>query len=77
MSYQYKYQLFHLHEYNMTIPQVAEIASAMLDSKLVSMFSKFPDIIDTIHFSDQYSGPKPTEVRHNKEYASVPFWCLK
>jgi len=41
--------------------EVAEIASAMLDSKLVSMFSKFPDIIDTIHFSDQYSGPKPTE----------------
>jgi len=34
----------------------------MLDSKLVSVFKKYPDIIDTIHFSDQYTGPKPTEV---------------
>jgi len=41
--------------------EVAEIASAMLDSKLVSIFNKFPEIIDTIHFSDQYTGPKPTE----------------
>ena len=42
--------------------KVAEVASAMLDSKLVSVFKKYPDIIDTIHFSDQYTGPKPTEV---------------
>ncbi|XP_023321424.1 coiled-coil domain-containing protein 47 [Eurytemora carolleeae] len=41
--------------------EVAEVASAMLDSKLVSVFKKYPDIIDTIHFSDQYTGPKPTE----------------
>ena len=33
--------------------EVAEVASAMLDAKLVSMFKKFPDAIDTIHFSDQ------------------------
>merc|ERR1719397_1435097 len=31
--------------------EVAEVASAMLDAKLVSMFKKFPDAIDTIHFS--------------------------
>jgi len=41
--------------------EVGEIASAMLDAKLVSMFKKYPNVIDTIHFSDQYSGPKPTE----------------
>lgn len=41
--------------------EVAEVASAMLDSKLVSMFKKYPDVIDTIHFSDQYTGPKPAE----------------
>ena len=39
--------------------EVAEVASAMLDAKLVSMFKKFPDAIDTIHFSDQFTGPKP------------------
>ena len=36
-----------------------QVASAMLDAKLVSMFKKFPDAIDTIHFSDQFTGPKP------------------
>merc|ERR1719189_2054621 len=41
--------------------EVAEVASAMLDAKLVSMFKKFPDAIDTIHFSDQFTGPKPGE----------------
>jgi len=41
--------------------EVAEVASAMLDAKLVSMFKKFPDAIDTIHFSDQFTGPKPAE----------------
>ena len=39
--------------------EVAEVASAMLDAKIVSMFRKFPDVIDTIHFSDQFTGPKP------------------
>jgi hypothetical protein len=34
----------------------------MLDSKLVSVFTKYPDVIDTIHFSDQFTGPKPADV---------------
>jgi len=41
--------------------EVAEVASAMLDSKLVSVFKKYDGVIDTMHFSDQYTGPKPTE----------------
>merc|ERR1719400_576020 len=41
--------------------EVAEVASAMLDAKLVSMFRKYPEAIETIHFSDQYTGPKPTD----------------
>merc|ERR1711962_1741301 len=41
--------------------EVAEVASAMLDAKIVSMFRKFPDVIDTIHFSDQFTGPKPAD----------------
>lgn len=41
--------------------EVAEVANAMLDSKLISIMKKYPNVVDTIHFSDQYSGPKPTE----------------
>jgi len=41
--------------------EVAEVASAMLDAKLVSMFRKYPEAIDTIHFSDQYTGVKPAD----------------
>jgi len=41
--------------------EVAEVSNTMLDTKLVSLFKKYPNVIDTIHFSDQYSGPKPTE----------------
>jgi len=41
--------------------EVAEVASAMLDAKMISMFRKYPDAIDTIHFSDQFTGPKPGE----------------
>jgi len=47
--------------------EVAEIASAMLDAKLVSMFRKYPDVIDTIHFSDQFTGPKPAEDQQPQE----------
>merc|ERR1719427_1050572 len=28
---------------------------------MISMFRKYPDAIDTIHFSDQFTGPKPSE----------------
>jgi len=41
--------------------EVAEVASAMLDAKILSMFRKFPEHIDTIHFSDQFTGPKPAD----------------
>jgi len=41
--------------------EVAEVASAMLDAKLMSMFKKYPEAIESIHFSDQYTGPKPTD----------------
>ena len=58
--------------------EVAEVASAMLDAKIVSMFRKFPDVIDTIHFSDQFTGPKPTddqqplELPQGKQVVTLP-----
>jgi len=42
--------------------EIPEVTSAMLtDSKLMAMLSKYPDAIDSIHFSDQYTGVKPPE----------------
>lgn len=41
--------------------EIGEATSAMLDSKIVAMLNKYPEFIDYIHFSDQYSGLKPTE----------------
>ena len=39
--------------------EIPEVSMAMLsDSKLLAMLNKYPDAIDSIHFSDQYSGPK-------------------
>ena len=51
--------------------EVAEVASAMLDAKMVSMFRKYPDSIDTIHFSDQFTGPKPGEDQQPLELPQV------
>jgi len=41
--------------------EVHEVATSMMDPKLIALFKKYPNVIETIHFSDQYSGPKPTE----------------
>lgn len=41
--------------------EIAEATSAMLDSKLTTIFNKYGEFIDYIHFSDQYSGAKQPE----------------
>ena len=41
--------------------EIPEVTVAMLDSKLSAVLSKYPDVIDSIHFSDQYTGLKPTD----------------
>ena len=33
----------------------------MLDSKMVAVLAKFPEALESIHFSDQYTGLKPPE----------------
>lgn len=43
------------------LSEVAEVTSAMLDSKVVTALNKYADLIDYMHFSDQYSGPKQQE----------------
>ena len=41
--------------------ELGEAASAMLDSKLITVLQKYEENIDFIHFSDQFSGPKLQE----------------
>ena len=41
--------------------EVAEVSAAMIDGKMTAILNKYPEMIDAIHFSDQYTGPKPTD----------------
>ncbi|XP_076269950.1 PAT complex subunit CCDC47 [Rhynchophorus ferrugineus] len=41
--------------------EIAESTSAMLDSKIIAVLNNYTECVDYIHFSDQYSGLKPTE----------------
>ncbi|CAL7950169.1 unnamed protein product [Xylocopa violacea] len=41
--------------------EIAEAASAILDTRVMQAFSKFAPYIDYIHISDQFSGPKQQE----------------
>lgn len=41
--------------------EIGEVSLAMLDSKVTAIINRYPDLIDYIHFSDQYSGPKQQE----------------
>ena len=41
--------------------EVGEVAPAILDSRVVAMLNKYADLIDYIHFSDQFSGVKQPE----------------
>ncbi|XP_034177939.1 PAT complex subunit CCDC47-like [Osmia lignaria lignaria] len=41
--------------------EIAEAASAILDTRVLQAFAKFAPYIDYIHISDQFSGPKQQE----------------
>lgn len=41
--------------------EIGEVASALLDSKLVNLLNKCRDAIQYIHISDQYSGLRLSE----------------
>ena len=41
--------------------EIGEVATTLIDVRVCSLINKMPEIIESIHFSDQYSGPKQTE----------------
>lgn len=45
--------------------EIAEAASAIIDSRLVAMLNKYSNIIDSIHISDQFSGSLQEEGQQN------------
>ncbi|KAK9506244.1 hypothetical protein O3M35_008214 [Rhynocoris fuscipes] len=43
------------------LSEIGEVSLAMLDSKVTAVLNRHTDLIDYIHFSDQFSGPKQQE----------------
>ncbi len=41
--------------------ELAEVSASMVDPKMIAILNKYPEAVDSIHFSDQYTGPKPSE----------------
>lgn len=33
--------------------EISEVTAAMLDSKMVAILNKYPELVDSVHFSDQ------------------------
>lgn len=52
--------------------EIGEATSATLDSKIIAILNKYPDFVDYIHFSDQYSGLKPTEDANSAPVSKLP-----
>ena len=44
------------------LSEIHEAAAAILDSRVVAVVNKYPDLVEYIHVSDQYSGPKQVRV---------------
>jgi len=43
------------------LSEIAEVSAAMMDPKMVAILNKYPQSVDSIHFSDQYTGLKPSD----------------
>ena len=41
--------------------EIHEVAAAMIDSKMTAILNKYPDHVDSVHFSDQFTGQKPAD----------------
>lgn len=61
------------------IYELQESAANVLDNKVVSVLSKYEELIEYIHVSDQYSGPKQqddTQTTKVPETSSVLIFCF-
>ncbi|XP_065220109.1 PAT complex subunit CCDC47 [Planococcus citri] len=47
--------------------EINEVAISFLDAKTISAFNRYADLIDYVHISDRYSGPKSPEDNPGKQ----------
>ncbi|XP_033106192.1 coiled-coil domain-containing protein 47-like [Anneissia japonica] len=40
--------------------EMADLAQGLIDSRITNCLNAYPEMFDYLHFSDQYSGPKPS-----------------
>lgn len=41
--------------------EIGDAATSLFDARVCTIVNKIPDVVESVHFSDQYSGPKQTE----------------
>lgn len=41
--------------------EINEVAAMFMDAKTVTAFNRYSDLIEYVHISDRYSGPKSPE----------------
>ncbi|CAL4065220.1 unnamed protein product, partial [Meganyctiphanes norvegica] len=57
--------------------ELGEVASAVLgDPKICAIINKFPGLLDYLHFSDQYSGPKQPESSKPGKFTEIPKYII-
>ncbi|KAL1497902.1 hypothetical protein ABEB36_008784 [Hypothenemus hampei] len=56
----------------LVMSEMGEVSSAMLDSKIIAILNKYGEYIDYIHFSDQFSGQKPTDDTNSNAVTKLP-----
>nr|CAG4638550.1 EOG090X08PA [Cyclestheria hislopi] len=52
---------YNLPSHYVLLSEIGEATSSLLDSRLCGFITKVPNVVDVIHISDQYSGPKQPE----------------
>lgn len=73
-----------LNENFILLNEIGDVTSLVLDNQLVNLLAKSPDLINFIHVSDQFSGPKPgeqdgpqTKAPPTKKVLTLSFNCPK
>ena len=63
---------FGLPEKFVLMSEISEVSTALIDPKLVAMLNKFPDHIESVHFSDQFTGHKSGDDQQQQSSAELP-----
>lgn len=56
--------------------EIAEVTLAMLDSKMIAILNKYPEAIDSIHFSDQVRLTSPSFSYCHSSQREIGHWFI-